>query len=213
MRFDVEGHLGAANRSVASVERDGKPARVVNLSRTLGTSIQDLWNAVTDVERIPRWFLPVSGRLAARGHFQFEGNAGGSITACEHQSRVSLTWEFCGDTSWVDLHFSEDQPGLAVLSLAHTSVLSEHWNKFGPGATGVGWELCMLGLAFHIERPLEPKPDETRFVTSPDGRAFISGSSEAWLQAALAAGTDPETAHAAARRTTAFYTGETVDPD
>ena len=213
MKFDVESHLGAVSRSVSSVERDGKPARVVNLSRTFGTSIRDLWKAVTDTKRIPRWFLPVSGRLVAGGHYQFEGNAGGSITACEHRSRIAVTWEFCGDTSWVDLHFTEDEPSLAVLSLAHTSVLSEHWNKFGPGATGVGWEMGMLGLAIHIEQPLEPKPDEAGFATSPDGRAFITGSSEAWLQAALDAGTDPETAHAAARRTTAFYTGETGDPD
>ena len=46
---------------------------------------------------------------------------------------------------------------------------------------------------------------------SLDGKAFISGSSERWAQAAVAAGTDPDAAGAAARRTTAFYTGESAE--
>ena len=44
--------------------------------------------------------------------------------------------------------------------------------------------------------------------TAPHG----TGSSEAWGQAAAAAGTDPGEASAAARRTTAFYTGEADEP-
>ena len=106
-----------------------------------------------------------------------------------------------------------------MLTLTHTSLLSEHWDEYGPGATGVGWELGLMGLAVHITHPTEPKPDEEAFATSPDGKAFITatspdgkafitGSSEAWGQAALAAGTDPYIAGAAARRTTTFYTGE-----
>ena len=34
MDFDVEGNLGAAERSVWSMERDGRPARAVTLSRS-----------------------------------------------------------------------------------------------------------------------------------------------------------------------------------
>jgi hypothetical protein len=48
------------------------------------------------------------------------------------------------------------------------------------------------------------------FATSRDGKAFITGSSEAWGEAAIAAGTDAEIAQESARRTTAFYTGESV---
>ena len=47
---------------------------------------------------------------------------------------------------------------------------------------------------------------------SPDGKALLTGSSEAWAQAAVAAGEDPDAAHAAARRTAAFYTGEPDEP-
>ena len=55
--------------------------------------------------------------------------------------------------------------------------------------------------------------DEMAFAMSPQGRALIAGSSEGWEQAAMAAGADPEHARAAAQRTTAFYTGESVEPE
>ena len=67
-----------------------------------------------------------------------------------------------------------------------------------------------LGLALHIADPDAPKSDEMEFATSQDGRAFITGSSEGWVEAAIEAGVDPEKARAAGRRTTAFYTGESV---
>ena len=212
MGFDVESHLGAVERSVSSLERDGQPARAVTLARSYATTVEDLWDAVTNGERIPRWFLPISGELEPGGRYQLEGNAGGVITACERLSHFALTWEFGGDVSWVAVRVSDEGAGRAQLTLTHTAHASEHWDHYGPGAAGVGWELGLLGLAIHLAQPDEPKPDEAAFATSPDGKAFIAGSSEGWGQAAVAAGMDPDTAGAAARRTTAFYTGESAEP-
>ena len=212
MDFDVDGHLGAVERSVASLERDGRPARAVTLARGYGTTVEDLWDAVTNGERLPRWFLPVSGDLEPGGRYQLEGNAGGVISACEPRSRLALTWEFGGDLSWVEVRFSAAGAGRARLALTHTAHLSGHWDQYGPGAVGVGWEMGLLGLAFHLAQPAAPKPDEAAFAASRDGKAFITGSSDRWRQAAVASGTDPAAARAAARRTTAFYTGEPPDP-
>ena len=94
------------------------------------------------------------------------------------------------------------------LTLTHTALLSEHWNTFGASAVGVGWELGLLGLAMHVTDPEQPKPDETEFAMSAEGRALIADSSEGWGRTSIAAGTDEEAAMAAAERTTAFYTGE-----
>ncbi len=209
MKFDVEGHLDAVERSVSSLKRDGLPARAVTLSRIYESAIEDLWDALTNAERIPRWFLPISGDLSPGGRYQLEGNAGGMIMACERLSHFTLTWEFAGDVSWVEVRFSTDEASHTRLTLTHTSLLSEHWTEYGPGAVGVGWELGLMGLAIHIVQPNEPKPDEAAFATSPGGKAFITGSSERWGHASVVTGTDPEAAGAAARRTTAFYTGET----
>ena len=68
---------------MSSLERDGQPARAVTLARSYATTVEDLWDAVTNGERILRWFLPISGELAPGGRYQLEGNAGGVITACE----------------------------------------------------------------------------------------------------------------------------------
>ena len=211
MNIDVEGHLGAIERSVSRLEREGRPARAVILARTFDTTGDDLWDAVTSAERIPRWFLPVRGELKPGGRFQLEGNAGGAITACEPPAHCALTWEFGGDTSWVDLRVADAGPG-ARLTLTHTAHLSDHWERYGPGAAGVGWELGFLGLALHLAQPNQPKPDEAAFAASPDGKALVTGSSAGWARAAAAAGEDPASARAAAARTAAFYTGEPAEP-
>lgn len=211
MNFDVHYHLDAVERSVASLERDGQPARAVILTRSFATTVEDLWDAATNGERIPRWFLPISGELKLGGRYQFEGNAGGVITFCEPPSSVAVTWEFGEMMSWVEARCSDDEAGRARLTLTHTAPLSDHWDQYGPGATGVGWEGGLLGLAMYLADPAAPKPDPIEFATSADGKAFKAGSSEAWGEAAIAAGADPDAARAAARRTAAFYTGEPAD--
>ena len=212
MDFDVESHLGAVERSVSMLERDGRPASAVTLSRSCEATVDELWNAVTSGERIPRWFLPVSGDLELGGRYQLEGNAGGMITACERPSHFALTWEYAGDVSWVEVSVSADGAGGARVALTHTALLSPHWDEYGPGAAGVGWEMGLLGLALHLARPAAPKPDDAAFAASRDGRAFIAGSSEGWERAGVAAGADPVAARAAAKRTTASYTGQSGEP-
>ena len=212
MQFDVATNLAATDRTVSALERDGQPARAVTLSRAYAATVDDLWDAVTNPDRIPRWFAPVSGDFALGGRYQIEGNAAGTITECEPPSRYALTWEFGGDLSWVEARVSNDADGRARLTITHTAHLSEHSGTFGPGAVGVGWEMGLLGLALHVAHPDDPRPDEDVFAASPDGRAFTIGSSEGWARAAVAAGEDPEVAAASARRTAAFYTGEPIDP-
>ena len=210
---DLSGAHPSIERTVSLLERDGQAASAVTLARSFATTVEDLWDAVTNGERIPRWFLPISGELRLGGRYQLEGNAGGEITACEPQAHFALTWEFGGDVSWVEVRVADDGAGRARLTLTHTAHLSEHWDTYGPGTTGVGWEMGLLGLAIHLAASDEPMPDEAAFATSPEGKAFITGSSEAWGQAAVAAGTDRDAAQAAAKRTTAFYTGEPAAAD
>ena len=147
MNFNAESHLAAVQRSLSFLERDGQSASAVTLSRTYATTVADLWDAVTSGERIPRWFAPVSGALELGGRYQVEGNAGGTVTGCEPLSSFAQTWEFGGDVSWVEVHLSADGTDGAVLTLTHTAILSEHWDTYGPGAVGVGWEMGFLGLA------------------------------------------------------------------
>ena len=176
MNFDVQRHLGAAERSVSSLEREGQPAGAVILSRSFATTVEDLWNAVTNGERIPRWFLPISGELEPGGRYQFEGNAGGVITSCEPPTRVAVTWEFGEMMSWVEVHAADEGDGRARLTLTHIQPLSDHWDRYGPGATGVGWEGGLLGLAMHLADPAAPKPDPMGLPRHPTARRSWRGA-------------------------------------
>lgn len=83
MGIDVLRYIGAVARSVETRLHQGKPARVVKASCAYDTGIEDLWDAITNAERLPRWLLPVSGDLRLGGRYQLEGNASGRITACD----------------------------------------------------------------------------------------------------------------------------------
>ncbi|MXV99808.1 MAG: polyketide cyclase [Holophagales bacterium] len=206
MGVDVKRQLAAVERAVSSLERDGRPARSVALGRGFPVDLEDLWDAVTNGERIPCWLLPITGDLELGGRYQLEGNAGGVTTACEPPTRYAVTWEFAGDTSWVEVRCAADAEGGARLKLTHTLLHSPHWDQYGPGATGVAWELGLLGLALHLTEPDTPSLDEEAFAASSEGKALITGSAEAWGEAGIAAGEDPDAARAAAGRTAVFYT-------
>ena len=209
----LNSRLDVVKRSVSWLERAGSSASAVTLSRSYATSREDLWEAVTNGERISSWFMTINGELELGGRYQLEGHAGGVISACEPLSHFAVTWEFASDVSWVDVYLSDDGPGRTKLTLTHTARLSPHWDEYGPGAAGVGWELTLLGLDVYVTQSAEDMTDEAAFVTSPEGMAYIVSSSEGWADAAVAAGTPPADARAAARRTSAFYTGGLADPD
>jgi uncharacterized protein YndB with AHSA1/START domain len=204
---EVVQAVGAVDRRVSSIERDGVAAKVVEASRTYRADIEDVWDGCTSAERLPRWFLPISGDLRPGGRFQFEGNAGGAIERCESPSLLAVTWEYGGEISWVEVRLSGSQEG-TVLQLTHTAPLdAERWKEFGPGAVGVGWDTTLYGLGLHLESGEAIDPAEAQaWMTSPEGIDFLTAASGEWGRASVAAGEAPEAAEAAAARTTAAYT-------
>jgi uncharacterized protein YndB with AHSA1/START domain len=205
---DVVHEIDAEQREVGSRTLETGEARTVKLSRTYDARLDDLWNAVTDPERIPRWFLPVSGELRVGGRYALEGNASGTIQTCDPPHSFTATWEFGTDTTWIELRLvaeNEDRTRLVLEHIAHVD--NERWAQFGPGAVGVGWDLGLRGLSLHLASGETVDPREgMAWTASEEGRQFIAMSSEAWGNASAASGTDRAAAEAAAERTTAFYT-------
>lgn len=203
-------HLGAVVRTVTTVDRDGKPATAVIAVRSYDTDIDDLWNAITTADRIPRWFMPIEGDLNIGGRFQLKGNAGGSITGCEPPRHLAVTWEYAGDVSWVHVTLASEGDDRTRLTLEHVAhVPKEFWDQYGPGAVGVGWDLGLLGLALHIETGASNPPEESAaWMASEDGKASVRASSDAWCEAVISDGADAGWAREAAERTRKFYTGE-----
>ena len=209
MSFDLAAHVGATLRTVRNLERDGKPAKAVVASCVYDTDIADLWDALTSKERIERWFLPVSGELKLGGRYQFEGNAGGTITECVPQKKIAATWEFAGGVTWVTVTLTPEGERTR-LELEHVAPIDPHWGQFGPGAVGVGWDLGLMGLALHVANPSAGKPPEAapEWLGSPAGKNIVGLSVAGWRDADIAAGEDEIRARQAAENTRKAYTGE-----
>jgi Activator of Hsp90 ATPase homolog 1-like protein len=171
-----------------------------------------LWDALTNAERIPRWFLPIEGDLKLGGKYQLKGNAGGAITACTPPTHFAATWEFGGSVSWIDVTLAPEA-ARARLTLEHTAIVEVHWKQFGPGAVGIGWDLALMGLARHLALQASlDKAEAMAWMGSPNGKEFMSESGERWRVAHVASGEDPTSAKERSDRTIAFFRGE-APPD
>jgi uncharacterized protein YndB with AHSA1/START domain len=207
--IDVTHQINDVRREVGRRTLDAGEARVVTVSQTYAATQDELWDACTNPERIPRWFLPVSGDLRLGGRYQLEGNAGGTIERCDPPRSYAATWEYGGEVSWIEVAVSAEPDGRARFTLEHIAhVDDERWAEFGPGAVGVGWDLGMIGLSLHLSSggaAVDPQ-EVAAWTSSDEGRRFATLSSERWCAASIAAGTDEAEARAAADRTKAFYT-------
>ncbi|MCD4524696.1 SRPBCC family protein [Nocardioides sp. cx-173] len=208
MNLTPADHLGAVERALTTITRDGRELRLLTVTRTYDASLDDVWDALTTRERITRWMMPVSGDLEVGGRYQLEGNAGGEVLECVPPERLALTWEYDGQVSWVDLSLRPTESG-TLLQLDHSApVPPEMWEQFGPGAVGIGWEMGLMGLAEHLAAPDAERPPRE---TVPDLGEYLWASSAAWGEVDISAGADPETARAAARRTAEAYTAAPED--
>jgi uncharacterized protein YndB with AHSA1/START domain len=206
--IDVIHEINSVQRRVGSRVLAAGEARTVTILRTYAATVEDVWDACTNPERIPRWFLPISGELRVGGRYQLQGNAAGTIERCDPPRSFAATWEYGGDISWIELRLSPVESGRTRFELEHIAhVDQERWAQFGPGAVGVGWDLGLLGLAIYQSSGKILDPQEVAaWSASAEGKQFMSLSSQAWCDASVAAGTDKLQAQAAADRTTAFYT-------
>jgi uncharacterized protein YndB with AHSA1/START domain len=210
--MDFNNPLGVVYRVVKEMTHDGQPARVVSGSATFDTDRGDLWDAVTNAERIPRWFLPISGDLQLGGRYQLEGNAGGKITRCDPPEAFDITWEYGSNVSWVNVRLDADGEATR-LTLDHIMLKDqaseEHWRKFGPGATGVGWDLGFVGLLLHVRTgETVPQEEAHAWMASDAGKQFIRDWAAAWGEAHIDSGEDTTIAREMAEKTAKFYCGE-----
>jgi uncharacterized protein YndB with AHSA1/START domain len=207
--IDVKQQISAVRRTLGHRELAAGEARVSTISQVYDTDLDDLWDVVSSAERIPRWFLPISGDLREGGHYQLEGNAGGTITSCDKPNGYTATWEYNGGVSWIEVRLTAEgeRTRFELEHMAH--VEDELWDQYGPGATGIGWDMGLLGLALHLSDPAAPRDQEAMmaWTTSAEGKEFTRLSSDAWAEVNVAYGTDPTTAGEQADRCYAAYTG------
>ena len=157
-------------------------ARVAMLTRTYPTTVEDLWDACTDPERLRRWYVPVTGDLRVGGTFEQVHMGSGTILVCEapHLLKVSLG----GGADEIELRLAPGaEDGTAVLELQHATTLDSH--EIGGQmydaiyCMGGGYYPRLLALDLHLRGALPDDYDSAAFHLNPDMRPAIERGSAA----------------------------------
>jgi len=205
---DIMSEVDAIERETGTGMTPDGEGRTVVLRRRYAADIADVWDALTNIERIPRWFLPVSGDLRLGGRYQFDGNAGGEILACEPPTMLRVSWVMgeAGGFSEVEVRLSPTDGG-TLFEMEHLAIVpDEMWGQFGPGAVGVGWDGALLGLGLYLHSGIGMSTEEQQaWVMSDDARQFTTASSRAWGEAYRKSGASAEAVEAAVAATMGFY--------
>jgi uncharacterized protein YndB with AHSA1/START domain len=184
--IDILEHINAVQREVS---RTGETVTML-MRRSYQAEPAEVWDALTDPERMKRWFMPVSGNLEVGGAFQLEGNAGGEILECEPPKRFKVT--FGGPNSLLELRLHPGADASTELELEHS--MSEAPAPGGAGAlwVGPGWDGGLLGLALYVAGELPEKTDPAEMANSAEVISYNEQSVRAWIEAIRASGTTSE---------------------
>lgn len=162
-------------------------ARTAVLRRRYETSIDDLWEAITDPTRMSRWFIMPKGELRVGGQFSLEGNASGEILRCVPPRMFRITWVFGGmPADEVEVRLTPAGDGATILELVHatTADTAPDGSVDAILGVGVGWELAMEYLARHLRGDLPPpSSDASRqqdFEPTADDSTLMESSGRAW---------------------------------
>jgi uncharacterized protein YndB with AHSA1/START domain len=185
--IDIANQLNAIHRQVERQPTAGGASERVSvlLRRSYDSAAQDVWDAVTDPDRIKRWLMPISGDLRVGGSFQLEGNAGGEILACEPPRLLRVT--FGDPNSIVQLRLTAQADGDTVLELEHTVPIEIAQSGAGALWVGPGWDGALLGLGLFLRG--EAVGDPVAAANSPEARAFSKESVHAWAAVVEDSGT------------------------
>lgn len=157
-------------------------ARVAVFTRIYQTTIEDLWDACTNPERLRRWYVPVSGELRVGGDFQQVNMGSGTILECEAPQWLKLSLGDGADEIELRLsHGPED--GTTTLELQHATTLDSH-NIGGQMydaifCMGGGYYPRLQALDQHLRGVLPEDYDSTAFHLNPEMRPTIERGSAA----------------------------------
>lgn len=183
--IDIVNEVNASRREVA--RRSGDDGEIVSIliRRSYPATIEDVWDAVTDPDRLRRWFLPVTGDLHVGGKFQAEGNAGGEILRCESPRLLRVTWG--GPTSLVELRLAAAENDETALQLEHTVPVELAGSGAGALFVGPGWDIAILGLGLFLRG--ETVDDPVAWENTLEVQNFSHQGIRSWAAAVEASGT------------------------
>ncbi|SDR92023.1 SRPBCC domain-containing protein [Actinopolymorpha singaporensis] len=132
----------------------GTPATAgarLEVVRTYPLPYGEVWSAVTEPERLGRWFADVTGHLRVGGTWNAtfpQGSASGVVAECEPAARIVTSWRWAHEPGGIApgrlTVTVEPEADATRLLLVHESVTG---NATGQAA---GWYAHLAGLASHL---------------------------------------------------------------
>jgi uncharacterized protein YndB with AHSA1/START domain len=206
--IDIQSQIGAIDREVSRREGEAGEEVAVLISRTYDSAITDVWDALTDPDRVKRWFMPLSGDLRPGGNFQLEGNAGGDILDCEPPHRLRVT--FGGPTSLVELRLAPEGEDRTRLELEHTVPIEMAQSGAGALYVGPGWDGGFVALDLYLRGEVVGDPVEA--ANSPEAIELSRQSVDVWIDVVRGSGTaNSEEIEAAAQMSLAQFAPDMED--
>jgi Activator of Hsp90 ATPase homolog 1-like protein len=209
MIIDIAEQIGATSRKVEQQHTEHGELVAVTLQRSYPSEAADVWQAITDPDRVRRWFTPLTGDLREGGSFQLENHAGGDILTCQPPRHLVVT--FGGESSIVDVVLSGNGDE-TLLELTHSVPIELAGGVAGALYVGPGWDGALLGIALYLAG--EFASDPAAAANSPQVQDFNVSSIREWTAAIEAPGTaDADTISAAQQAALAQYAPDLVRPD
>jgi uncharacterized protein YndB with AHSA1/START domain len=147
-----------ANTLLGTMTRTGDDAEAT-FDRRYDTDAADLWRAITEPERLARWFAPVEGDLVEGGTFtiRFDDNevTGCRLTSCDAPHGFAWEWPHGTHTSLVAVAV-EPAGEQARLLITHTRL-----SPSSAAGYAAGWDVYVRRLADEVAgRPAADTWDE-----------------------------------------------------
>jgi uncharacterized protein YndB with AHSA1/START domain len=156
-------------------------ARVAIFQRTYDASIEDVWDACTNPDRLRRWYVPVTGELRVGGAFQQAGMGSGDVVSCEVPHWLKLSLGKGADE--IELRLSSNENGTTALELQHATTIDQH--SIGGQmfdaifCMGGGYYPRLVALNRHLRGELPEEYNPMEFHLLPEMRPIIDRGSTA----------------------------------
>jgi uncharacterized protein YndB with AHSA1/START domain len=165
-------------RTIASGE-----ARVAVFTRSYPTTVEDLWDACTNPDRLRRWYAPVTGDLRLGGTFEQVNMGSGTIVECDAPHLLKLSLGANGADEIEVRLAAGPEDGTATLELQHATTLDTH-NIGGEMydaifCMGGGYYPRLQALDMHLRGTLPGDYDSAAFHLNDDMRPTIDRGSAA----------------------------------
>jgi uncharacterized protein YndB with AHSA1/START domain len=133
---------------ILGVIRADGDRRAVRFEWHYGTDQADLWEALTEPERLARWFATVRGDLSEGGSFEIlfddedpDQRAAGSILECRPPDHLRISWLFGDEVySEVTADLAAEEDGTRLV-LEHSGLPNS-----SAAGYGAGWETYLEQL-------------------------------------------------------------------